>query len=76
MFVDGHKQPDVVKDCERFLKTIEKLKLYIVEFNEDGIIKDKEYSLNCAVSGGICQPIIVIIHNKYMFFANNNNCKA
>lgn len=50
MFVDGHKRLDVVKDCERFFKTIEELKPYMVEFNEDGTMKGKEYLLDCTVS--------------------------
>lgn len=53
MFVDEHERPDVIEDCERFLKTMEKLKPYMVEFNEDGIMKHKKYSLNYVVGGEI-----------------------
>ena len=53
VFVDRHERPDVVADYERFLKTTEELKPYMVKFNEDGIMKDKKYSYNCVVDGGI-----------------------
>lgn len=51
VFVDGHKQPDVVEDCANFLKRIEELKPYIVEYNQDRVIKPKMYPSNCAVGG-------------------------
>lgn len=76
MFVDGHERPDVVEDCERFLKVMEELKPYMIEFNKDGIMKDKEYSLNCAVGGGIRQPIIMITYDECMFSTNDGICKA
>ena len=76
MFVNRHEQADIVKDCERFLKTIEELKFYIGEFNEDGIMKDKKYLFDCIVGERIWQPIIVIICYKYMFSANDSICKA
>ena len=60
VFVNGHERPDVVEDCERFLKTMEEPKPYMVEFNEDGTMKDKEYPLDCAIGEGIRRPIIVI----------------
>lgn len=40
IFVDGHEWSDVVKDYKRFLNKMEELKLYLVEFNEDGTMKD------------------------------------
>lgn len=76
MFVDGHERPDVVEDRERFLKTMEELKPYMVEFNEDGTMKDKEYPLDCAVGGGIRRPIIVITHDECTFSANDGIRKA
>lgn len=51
MFVDGHKRSNVVEDCERFLKKMEELRLYLVEFNENGAMKDKTYPLDCAIGG-------------------------
>ena len=76
MFVDGHERPDVVEDRERFLKTMEELKPYMVDFNEDGTMKDKEYPLDCAVGGGIRRPIIVITHDECTFSANDSIRKA
>ncbi len=76
MFVDRHGQPDVVEDRGRFLKIMGELKPYMVEFNEDGIMKNKEYPLDCAVSGGIRQPIIKIIYDECTFSTNNSICKA
>lgn len=43
MFVNRHEQSNVVEDCLNFLKKIKKLKLYIVEFNENGTMKPKVY---------------------------------
>lgn len=42
------------EDCERFLKTIEDLKPYMVGFNENDTMKDKKYPLDCTIGGGIC----------------------
>lgn len=50
---------------------MEELKPYMVEFNEDGTMKDKEYPLDCAVGGGIRRPIIVITHDECTFSAND-----
>ena len=55
---------------------MEELKFYMVEFNEDDTMKDKEYPLDCAVSGEIRQTIIVITHDECMFSANDGICKA
>ena len=51
VFVDRHKQSDVVEDCKRFLNKMEELKTYLVGFNEDGAMKDKTYPLDCAIGG-------------------------
>ena len=49
IFVDRHEQPDVIEDCASFLRKIEELKLYIVEFDQDGAMKPKIYLFDCAV---------------------------
>lgn len=59
MFVDGHEH-DVVEDCIHFLKKMEELKSYMVEFNKKGTIKSKVYPSNCAVQGKNRRPIILI----------------
>ena len=71
VFVDGHKQSDVVEDRKRFLNKMEELKLYLVEFNEDGAMKDKTYLPDCAVGGEDRQLVIIITHNECTFLAND-----
>ena len=51
VFVEGHERLDVVEDQNRFLIKMEELKSYIVEFNEDGIIKAKDYPVDCVMRG-------------------------
>lgn len=43
----------------------------MVEFYNNGAIKLKVYPFNYTVRSEIRQPIIVIIHDNYTFFANN-----
>ena len=50
-FVDGHEKSDVVEDYANFLKKMEELKPYMVEFFEDGAMKPKVYPSYCAVGG-------------------------
>ena len=49
VFVDRHERPDVVKDCANFLRKMEELKPYIVEFDQDGAMKPKTYPSDCAI---------------------------
>ena len=51
VFMDGHERSDVVEDRSNFLKKMEELKPYMVEFNEDSTIKPKAYPPNCVVKG-------------------------
>ena len=76
IFIEGHERPDVVEDQNRFLTKIEELKSYMVEFNEDGVMKAKDYPVDCIVEDEECRPIIIINHNEYIFFANNGVQKA
>ena len=76
VFVDGHERANVVEDRKNFLKRLEELKPYIVEFEEDGIMKPKIYLANCAVGGDERQPIIVITHDECTFSANNGIRRA
>ncbi len=62
----------MVEDRNNFLKKMEDLKPYIVEFEKDGKMKPKVYSSDCTVGGNDRQSIIVITHNKYIFSANNS----
>lgn len=76
VFIDEHEQLDVFEDCKVFLNKMEELKPYIVEFDENSVIKPKVYSPNCAVGDNYWQTIIEIIYNKYIFFANDDIWKA
>ena len=71
VFIDGHGQLDIVKDQINFLQKMEELKPYIVEFEENNVIKPKVYPANCTVGGNNRQLVIVITHNKCTFLANN-----
>ena len=63
VFVDGHEHSDVVEDCINFLRKMEELKPYMVEFDENGAIKPKVYPSDCTVRGENRRPIIVITHD-------------
>lgn len=51
VFIDRHKRPDIIEDRKKFFNKMEELKLYLVEFNEDGTMKEKNYPANCIVGG-------------------------
>lgn len=67
MFVDGHERPDVIENCEQFLTRMKEMEPYLVEFREDGTMKEKDYLLDCAVGGENCRPIIVITYDDVHF---------
>lgn len=52
------------------------MKPYIVEFDENGAIKNKEYFINYVVEGNKCQLIIIITHDKYIFSVNDRVWKV
>lgn len=70
--MDEYKRSNVVKNYLNFLKKIEELKLYIIEFNKDGMIKPKVYSPDCAVKSENHQLIILIPHDNCTFSANDS----
>lgn len=49
MFINRHERPDIAKDYKVFLEKIEKLKSYMMEFDENNKIKPKVYLLDCIV---------------------------
>ena len=51
IFIVRDEQPDVVEDCKSFLRLIDELRLYTVEFEEHGTIKPKKYSSDFAMRG-------------------------
>ena len=50
---------------------MEELNPYMVEFNEDGAIKVKDYPSNCIIGDKERRPIIIINYNEYTFFTND-----
>ena len=71
VFIDGHERSDIVEDRKNFLQKMEKLKPYILEFKENGVMKLKIYLSNCAIKGNDWWPIIVITHDECIFSAND-----
>ena len=66
----------MVEDCGQFLKTMKELGTYLVEFEEDGTMKAKNYPLDYKVEGEKRRPIIVIKHDECTFSSNDSICKA
>lgn len=46
VFINKHKQPNIMKDCANFFKVIKDLKPYIVKFKKNRTIKSKVYHDN------------------------------
>lgn len=44
VIINEHERSDIIEDCNNVLKKMEKLKPYIVEFEEDSAMKAKTYS--------------------------------
>lgn len=76
VFIDGHERLDVVEDRNKFLKMMEELKPFIVEFESNGSMKPKKYPPGCIVGGDKRHPIIVITHNECTFSANDGKRRA
>lgn len=55
---------------------MKELKPYLVEFNEDKIMKNKEYWLDCAIKSINRRPVIVITYDESIFSINNDIQKA
>ena len=71
VFIDGHERPDMVEDRANFLKVMEDLKPYMVEFEPDGTMKPKIYPINCVVEGSNRRLVIVITNDECTFSAND-----
>lgn len=71
IFINRHERSNIVENYKIFLKKIEELKPYIIEFEENSIMKSKIYPPNCAIRGDNCCPIIMINYNKCIFSAND-----
>lgn len=59
-----------------FQQKIKKLKFYIVEFEENGVIKPKIYLVDYVVGGNNWQQVVIITNNKCTFSANDKIRKA
>lgn len=66
----------MVKYYSQFLKKLEIFSPYLIEFCKDNSIKLKLYPLGGAVNGFKKRLVIFITHDKYSFFANNNQYLA
>jgi hypothetical protein len=76
IFLDGHERKDVIEYRTHFLDAIHEFLPYMVEFNENGSMKPKEYPNDCRVGGPDRQPIIFITHDESIFSANDGRRQA
>lgn len=71
IFINWHEQVDIVKDYKNFFKWRKELKLYIIKFEKNNILRPKIYPANCTVWGDWQWLVIIITHNNCIFSANN-----
>lgn len=71
VFIDGHERSDVVEYRKKFLAEIQALKPYLVEFEENGSMKPKDYPKDCAVGGPDKRPVILVTHDESTVNAND-----
>jgi hypothetical protein len=71
VYKDGHERPDVVQYRMEFLEYLDSLKPYLVEFDENGDIKDKEYPPGCFPGSLTQRPIIMLTHDESTFQTND-----
>jgi hypothetical protein len=76
VFFDGHEREDVVEYRTQFLQAMEEMLPYMVEFNEDGTMKEKQYPEDCSVGGPNRRPIIMITHDESIFSAHDGRHQA
>lgn len=50
VFIDEHERPDVMEDRATFLKVMEDLKPYMIEFKDNRTMKPKVYPDDCAIT--------------------------
>ena len=66
----------MVEDRQKILRIMKDLEPYLVEFEEDGSMKTKNYPDDCAVGGNTRRPVIVITHDECTFSANDGIRRA
>ena len=49
-----------------------KLNSYMIEFDEDSVMRARNYSSDCVIGGEKQWLIITITYNKCIFFVNDN----
>lgn len=65
-----------MENRKQLLKIMKELKLYLIEFKEDDIMKAKSYLSDCKVRSENCQLIIVITNDECIFSSNDGICKT
>lgn len=76
IFVNRHKQSNIMSNSKNFLINIKKLKLYMMGFKKDDIIRPNTYFFNYVITKNERQANIVITHDKYIFYINNRVPRA
>ena len=67
LFIDGHEHSNLVNDPNNFLTWMEDLKPHMVEIEENGEMKRKNYPFVWAVRDDDCWLIIVITYDECTF---------
>lgn len=63
VFIDRYEWPDMVEDHINFLKIMEDLKPYMIEFEEDRTMKPKVYPNNYIIEDLNKHSFIIITYN-------------
>ena len=71
VFGNEYEWSDIVKNHANFLRRMEEIKPYIVEFDQDGAMKPKVYFFDYAVGRQNRWFVIIITYNKCTFSVNN-----
>jgi hypothetical protein len=74
VYFDGHEREDVIEYRNNFVNRLEELWPYVVEFNDDGSMKDKTYPENYVVGSedNNFRPIIIITHDESIFQSHDS----
>ena len=63
IYINGHERKEVLTYVEEFVRALEDLWPFAVEFEDHGSMREKEYPPGCTV-GGDRKPIIIIMHDE------------
>ena len=67
VFLNGYERPDVVEYRAQFLKELEALGPYLVEFRDDVSIEEKAYPSDCAVNSPKKDQLFLLHMIKVLF---------